>query len=248
MGRPSISRHAARLRRCRAAAMKRSRCSRFWAASACAGPAVARTAVAGRASARFRAERHGGVRRLVCESRRHVQHSVRIFQSQFQRRAGYSDRTGESHRAGRSGPGPAHALPDAPAVGRIHRHRAQGFRREEAHLDADGEWEDHADSGWPGYARGSCLRSRTRPTTHRRYRVSRRPVHSCRVRAGSARRLRPAVQTPMPLSRVGGRRRERDSGSDPAQDARGGAFLEQVSRAGNGHLRAAISPRSRMPT
>ena len=57
------------------------------------------------------------------------------FNRNLKRGTGYSDRAEQSDRAGWSGSGPAHALPDSPPVGRLHRHGAEGFRRQETHLD-----------------------------------------------------------------------------------------------------------------
>ena len=50
--------------------------------------------------------------------------------------ARYPCRAEQSHRSGRSRHGTADALPAQAAVGCVHHHRAQGFRRQEADVDA----------------------------------------------------------------------------------------------------------------
>ena len=65
------------------------------------------------------------VRRLVPERRRHLQAADRLLQPQQEADPRHPDRAQQPHRAGRSRPGPAHALPRRAAAGASSRSRCR---------------------------------------------------------------------------------------------------------------------------
>ena len=71
----------------------------------------------------------------------------RIFQSQPRRDARHPGRPEQPHRARRSRPGPADALPAAAAVGRLHDQGAEGLRRQAPDVDDHRQRPDQLDTG-----------------------------------------------------------------------------------------------------
>ena len=187
---------------------------------------------------------HAGLRGLVQESGRDVQHLVRLLQPQLRRGARDPDRPGQLHRRrGTANQGqPTHFEPRR-HWGVFAVQGARRLRRQEGRLDGQDSRPDVGDSRQPASeladrrARG---RSRLRATRRRvlkfdRRRAGRRWPGRNHRRAAVTRR----VGKPIAAQRLGARTTARPS-SSIARDGRAGAnghpHVVQASGPGNGHV------------
>ena len=126
-------------------------------------------AAAQRAPAAVRDEHHRRVRRLVRQPGRQPQLPRRLSEPQHDPGARRPDRAQQPHRARRARHGAADAFPSRPAVGHVHRHRAEGLHDAGSAADVDDRGQRPADehsapacTPTTSSARSPTSRSRTR--------------------------------------------------------------------------------------